>query len=96
MDLFTYPHAPGSKRAGTSEQAAPSRKKMKEGHKWVLHVLRYRGPSTPDEIAEYLRLNILYIRPRVSELRALHLIEATGETRANASGKQADVMRLKC
>ncbi|CAB4176049.1 hypothetical protein UFOVP1672_65 [uncultured Caudovirales phage] len=87
-------HVAGFKRAGTSEQAAPSRKMMKEGHNRVMSALMV-APMTADEIADYWGRSILYIRPRVSELRALHLIEPTGETRANASGKQADVMRLK-
>ena len=90
-----YPNSAGFKRAGTSEQAAPSRKSMGFGQRIVLAALLDRGASTADEIAEWTGSSIQYIRPRVSELRALHLIEPTGETRANASGKQADVMRLK-
>jgi len=67
---------------------------MSWGHKYVVCALRSYGPLTADEIATITERSILYIRPRVSELRALHLIEPTGETRANASGKQADVMRI--
>jgi hypothetical protein len=48
---------------------------------------------TPDELAAKMDRSLFYTRPRCSELRALGLLHATGETRANAiSGLHADVL----
>ena len=93
--MDTYPMASGWKRNGTSKNAAPGKIKNLTDKELILGALKLCGPMTADELATALDLSPFSARPRVSELRALHLIEATGETRPNASGKQADVMRLK-
>lgn len=87
-----YPLAPGFKeRGGASEQAAaeikPAAATLREQ---VLAAIRI-SPATADEVAERLRVSILAIRPRLSELRAQGKIEPTGERRENASGKYATV-----
>lgn len=94
-DLFSYPLAPGFKvSGGTSEAAAPPRREMSRLQLLVVGALAKIGPSTSDEIAEYLTISPFSIRPRLSELRALGAVVMTGETRTNHSGKRADVLRL--
>jgi hypothetical protein len=99
-DLFDwnkrYPHQPGSKeRGGTSEAAArgisPAAPYLRGR---VLACLRDRGPATPDECAARLDLDILSVRPRLSELARLGLIVKTGERRPNRSGAMANVWRV--
>jgi predicted ArsR family transcriptional regulator len=91
--METYPHSPGFKTHGTSEDAAraiaPSAAVIKER---VLFELR-RGPGTPDEIAERIDASILAVRPRLSELKARGKIEETGIRRKNASGMSAAELR---
>jgi predicted ArsR family transcriptional regulator len=54
-----------------------------------------KSPATADEVAARLNQNILYVRPRFSELSAFGLIEATGERRKNAvSLRNAIVWKL--
>lgn len=96
-DLFTaYPHAPGSKGQDTSRAAAqavaPSAESMRA---IVLRALRRRGPSTPEEIAVWTRLDLMSVRPRFSELKALGQIETNGETRQSRTGKRAKVWRIR-
>ena len=50
-----------------------------------------RCGMTPDECAQYLRLTVLAVRPRFTELKQAGLIAATGERRRNASGSTAAV-----
>jgi predicted Rossmann fold nucleotide-binding protein DprA/Smf involved in DNA uptake len=89
-----YPYMPGSKeRGGTSEAAAqaiaPAASYLRGR---VLASLR-EHPATADECASRLDLDILSVRPRLSELSRLGLIVKTGERRANRSGALANVWR---
>lgn len=90
-----YPSTPGFKRPGTSQDAAaamqPKASLLRER---CLAVLR-EGPRTADEVAGVLRMDRLAIRPRLSELVEMKLIEPTGERRKNASGQSANVWRVK-
>ena len=92
-DLFTYPQAPGFKRAGTSQAAAesiaPIAKTLRER---VLEAYHQHGSMTADHCAAVLGLSVLSIRPRVTELRKMRLLHDTGRTAPNASGKQAEVL----
>lgn len=89
-----YPNHPGSKAPGTSvESAAAVASEAQFLRGLVMIALRDR-PMTADEIAERLGRSPLSIRPRVSELRALGRIVATGERRRNASGMSAAVWAL--
>tara|TARA_A200000159_G_scaffold60004_1_gene55594 strand:+ start:170 stop:400 length:231 start_codon:yes stop_codon:yes gene_type:complete len=54
----------------------------------------YPRGFTADEIAFHLNLSILSIRPRISELNTLGMIEKTGERRKNESGNSAHVWRV--
>jgi hypothetical protein len=60
----------------------------------VLIVLE-RGNFTADEIAERMGKTIMAVRPRVTELSAAGEIEDTKLRRANASGVNATVWRIK-
>lgn len=96
-DLFTYgydiyPTVAGFKVAGTSQEAAAS-VDAKTLQRLVLTELR-KGPGTPDEIAERLRIDKLSIRPRCSELKAQGRVVDTGDRRRNANGKSAAVLKL--
>ena len=51
------------------------------------------GGLTADEIAADLGESVLSIRPRVSELHRLGMIEKTKVRRRNASGMSASVWR---
>jgi hypothetical protein len=51
--------------------------------------------GTADEAAMQLSLNILAVRPRVSELFKEGRLFSTGKTRLNASGKRALVWAAK-
>lgn len=91
----SYPQRPGWKAGGASRDAAQvvaGRAETLRGS--VLNVVA-RAPAglTADEAAEELRVSILSIRPRVSELRAMAQIEPTGERRKNKSGVLATVWR---
>lgn len=94
--LFTYadqyPKVPGHKDGDTSKAAADRMKdrapRLKDK---VLNEFRAFGPMTPDECAASMRLSILSIRPRVSELVADGLVKDTGQRRINTTGNSAKV-----
>ena len=91
--MTAYPNSAGWKGTETSRDAAKStagRAKILQAE--CVRALKEHGPMTADEIAEYLGENILSIRPRVSELKALRVIYPTGARRKNKSGNGADVM----
>ena len=90
-----YPSAPGFKKYGTSAEAA-ERISAEAGtlRAKVLAIFRDGHELTADQVAEMLGKSVLSIRPRLSELVAVHLIEPTGRRRLNVSGMSADVMRL--
>ena len=93
---MTFPNSPGFKVAGPSEQAA----RQIAGHARTLRADVWRvihEPSagiTADEIAAKLGKSILSVRPRVSELHRLGMIEPTGGRGRNESGMTATVWKL--
>ena len=50
---------------------------------------------TADEVAEYLGLSVLTVRPRVTELKKMGLIVPTEKRRRNISGQTASVWRIR-
>jgi len=90
---MTYPNTPGHKGpAETSRAAADAIKpKVLTIRESVLAAITLWGPMTADEIASRLRLSILAVRPRCSELCKLGVIQDSGERRLNASGIRAVV-----
>ncbi len=91
---FKYPYKAGYKVNGTSQEAAANVSEVQQSHKLILKVLE-SGNYTSDEIAAKLGLSILYVRPRVSELKRIGKLSKTGLRRANSSGQSANVLRLR-
>jgi hypothetical protein len=89
-----YPERPGFKAIGASEEAA--RHVAGDAARLRAEVLAelHNGPGTADEIAKRMQRSPLSIRPRVSELKAMSKIAATGERRRNESGMSASVWRV--
>lgn len=94
MDTYapSYPHLAGHQAADTSRDAAPSFESASIIRLRVLREYQERGAMTADECAERMRLSILTIRPRCTELKRLGLLRDTGKRRPNASGKMAMVL----
>jgi predicted ArsR family transcriptional regulator len=101
MDLFgfnfnqpLYPDAPGFKEPTTSQDAAikiaPRAGNLRER---ALAIIK-AAASTADEIADSMGETVLAIRPRISELNQMGLIEKSGIRRKNASGANAHVWRI--
>lgn len=91
-----YPDAPGAKGPdGTSQEAAaaiqPSVTRLR---RLALRTLGQLGAATVLEAVPVAGVSRESLQPRFSELRALCLVEATGERRRNPSGKSAAVLRL--
>lgn len=91
-----YPDAPGAKGPdGTSQEAAaaiqPSVTRLR---RLALRTLDRLGAATVLEAVSVAGVPRESLQPRFSELRALGLVEATGERRRNPSGKNAAVLRL--
>jgi predicted ArsR family transcriptional regulator len=94
IDLFSYPKRPGYKTLGTSKEAADKMTRGDVLRNQIMKVLE-TTPSTADECAAILGENILTIRPRISELLSFEMIEKSGKTRPNASGRSATVWRVR-
>lgn len=91
-----YPRVPGRRRVDTSVEAADLiHGKAPSLRDRCMDVLRANPEGmTADEIAAELRVGILSIRPRVTELKRFGLIVDSGQRRCNASNRLAAVMRL--
>lgn len=98
--VSSYPCVPGHKARATSRSAAaaiaPRQRKLQERCLWALT----GGSLTADEIAQRLSVDKGSIRPRCSELalptkKRPALIEDSGVTRRNKSGKSAIVWQLR-
>jgi hypothetical protein len=94
QNFARYPRQPGFKTQGPSEEAARhvagDAARLRQE---VLVELR-NGSGTADEIAKRMQRSPLSIRPRVSELKAMAKIAATGERRRNESGMSASVWQV--
>ncbi len=95
------PISPGSathdRRAGcpVSIVGAAAPTALRPSHLRILEAFRTYGPMVPDELAAHIGRSALYVRPRCSELRAMGLLRATGESRRNAtSGLSAVVLAI--
>lgn len=95
FDDLAYPAAPGFKDFGASRDAAKATiSRAANLRDRVVDCLRRHGPATADEVADRIGASILGIRPRMSELFDIGIIEKTEERRKNASGMSASVWRL--
>ncbi|MCA6298344.1 MAG: hypothetical protein IM624_03995 [Phenylobacterium sp.] len=91
-----YPTHPGSKGLdGTSQAAAVAMARPAQRlRRLALATMARIGPATALEVCEAAQVPREALQPRLSELRRLGQIEATGERRRNPSGKSAAVLRL--
>jgi len=91
-----YPYQPGSKGPdGTSQAAAVAMARSAQTlRRRALATLNQLGVATSLEVVEAAKVLKEALQPRLSELRALGLVEPTGERRRNPSGKSASVLRL--
>lgn len=92
-----YPDAAGYKeRDGTSEEGAERltrsgrARTLRDQVKWYFDSGRI---GTADEVAHALRVHFLSIRPRLSELRKMGLIEPTDNRAKSITGNTATVWR---
>ena len=91
-----YPDHPGSKGPdGTSQAAAAAMARPAQRlRRRALETLARLREATALEVVEAAQVPREALQPRLSELRRLGQIEATGERRRNPSGKSAAVLRL--
>ena len=91
-----YPNAPGSKGPdGTSQAAADAMARSAPTlRRRALATLDWLGKASALEVIEAANVCREALQPRLSELRRLGLVEATGDRRRNPSGKSAAVLRL--
>lgn len=95
FDRPTFPHAPGWKSPGTSQEVAEAVRDDAETLRALcMKTLAHFGPMTADEVAERLGRSVLSTRPRCSELLRQGKIIATGERRKNQSQHSACVWRV--
>lgn len=83
-----YPHTPGAKGCGPTLQASQEAADAIAGkagsvRRQCLELIRGLRDATSDEIAARLGRPEVFIRPRISELGKLGLIEPTGTRRKN-------------
>ncbi|WP_394730728.1 hypothetical protein [Altererythrobacter sp. GH1-8] len=91
-----YPDMPGAKGPdGTSQDAAEAiAPSVSHLRRVAMRTLERLGEATPLEAVAISGVTRESLQPRFSELRALGLVEPTGERRRNPSGKKASVLRL--
>lgn len=89
-----YGDLPGWKEPTTSRDAAESVKGGSAAARAEIFKIIARSPATADEVAAAIGWTILYVRPRIAEMRALGLIVPSGARRPNESGRSAIVWRV--
>lgn len=95
LNFSGYPNSPGWKKRGTSSEAARAIKPHANTlRNQVLEVLQHEE-MTADEAAAAIGKTPFSVRPRITELFRLGLIEETGVRRLNDSGSFAAVWRAK-
>jgi hypothetical protein len=92
----SYPEAPGFKAAGASQDAAEAIAGSAKTLRARALAVIAQSPDglTADEVALSLDATPFAIRPRITELKRLGLIEPAKERRKNESGMSASVWRL--
>lgn len=89
----TYPERPGFKEPTTSKEAAEDVSPRASLLRDRVLALFDGNALTADECAAALGETAFAVRPRLSELRAMGLIEPTDQRRKNKSGCSARVWR---
>ena len=95
-DRLFYPDSPGYRVPGPSQEAARAMRGRAATLRLRVLDLLHRHPNglTTDEILARLNVSRPSGQPRVSELRRMGEIVATGERRQNASGMTATVWKI--
>lgn len=92
---FNYPISPGFKNPTTSREAAveiaPRTETLRD---MAYQVLKAKAMSA-DEVAEWLEVDRLSVRPRISELVELGRVFDTGMRSTNRSGRKAIIWGAK-
>ena len=90
-----YPDMPGFKAQGASQEAAKAITGIAKTLRTraLLCISRTPGGMTADEVAAELGASPFAVRPRVTELNRLGLIERAEGRRRNASGMTATIWR---
>lgn len=88
QSLNLYPYRPGSKGTDTSEAAARKihRNSRAELLRNIILQELENGPATNEEIAERIKEDITSVRPRMSQLRRMGLIDDSGKRISNEKG----------
>ena len=91
-----YPDVPGAKGPdGTSQDAAAEMKQCASHlRRLAMRSLAELGEATVLEAVAIAQVTRESLQPRFSELRAMGMVEPTGQRRRNPSGKGAAVLRL--
>lgn len=90
-----YPVAPGFQDDTASVLAAVQvSHKVKVIRAKILKALEVR-PMTSEELSDFLNVQFLNIRPRVTELKDAGKVEKTGARRMQRTGGKANEWRLK-
>lgn len=96
--LDVYPNHPGYKVAGPSKEAAskvaPKAPNLRD-QAVAIFKQHHRLGLTADELAFLLNASVLSIRPRLTELVHMNVIEDSGERRKNSFKSNVTVWRLK-
>lgn len=94
-DLFTYPDKPGWKARSTSRDAAQAVAPMAMGLRARVFEAIKAKPDTPEGVSKRLGLDILTVRPRLSELSAKGKVEDSGQHGPSRGGRASIVWRVK-
>ncbi len=89
-----YPNGPGHRGIGTSKEAAAACSLWSSGLRVRCLLLLTTGPLTTDEVAARLQLDYQQVQPRISELKALGLIESSGVRSTSLLGKPCLIWRV--
>jgi len=91
-----YPDVPGAKGPdGTSQDAAAEMERCASHlRRLAMRSLAELGEATVLEAVAVAQVTRESLQPRFSELRAMGMVEPTGQRRRNPSGKGAAVLRL--
>ena len=100
MDLFDWAPARGKTETShaAAEKIAPVAATLREKAYAIFCAdARFGDPEhtglTADEVAHRMGVDILAIRPRITELKEMGKIEFTGRTRQNARGNSQRIYR---
>ncbi len=92
--MSTFPITPGYSNDGTSKEAARAASLWSNSLRVRVLLTLIVAPGTADEVASRLKSDYRNVQPRISELKALGLVESAGFCRPNALGNPALVWRV--